>query len=443
MGAIDRIFKISERNSSMGTEVIAGLTTFFTMAYIVVVNPSILLNAGIPFTAGLTATCIGAAVVTALMGLIANRPLALASGMGINAVVAFSLCLSFGVDWRVAMACVLVEGVVILILVVCGLREAIMKALPVSIRQSIGIGIGLFIAFMGLKDAGLVVASESTFITFGDVLAPVAITGIVSILAAIIFTARNVPGGLLLSIVVGTIVGIPLGITVAPEEFNFGLDFSAFAAPLQATPEGTIALIEVFTKPMLLLFAFSLLMTDFFDTMGTALAIAKKADFATEDGDFLDARKILIVDSLGAVLGGFFGASSITTFVESASGAAAGARTGLSNLVIAALFVLCAFFAPVFGMVPVAATSGTLVVVGFLMMSDVGQIEWHKIELAVPAFLIILCIPLCYSITSGIGIGFIVYCIIMVFLGRAREVHLLMWISSAAFLLSFIFTAMV
>ena len=323
MGAIDRFFKISERNSNAGREVISGLTSFFTMAYIVIVNPSVISAAGIPYQTALTATCLAAAIVTAAMGLIANRPLALASGMGINAMVAFSLCLSYGVDWRVGMACVFSEGVVILILVICGLREAIMKALPTSIRQAIGIGIGLFIAFMGLKDAGLVVASESTLIAAGDITTPTAIVGIVSIVSAAIMQARGVKGGLLISIVIATLVGIPLGVTKMPEGLEMGLDFSSFAAPFQATPDGTIAIIQMLTEPVLLLFVFSLLMCDFFDTMGTALAIAKKAEFDTPDGDFEDARKILIVDSVGAIVGGFTGASSQTVFAESASGAAA------------------------------------------------------------------------------------------------------------------------
>ena len=435
---MDRFFKISARGTSVGTEVLGGITTFFTMAYIVIVNPAILVAAGIPYSAALTATCLGAAIATAAMGLIANRPIALASGMGINAMVAYTVCLGCGVDWRVGMACVFAEGVVILVLVICGLREAVMRAIPPSLRISIGIGIGLFIALMGFINGGLVVDDESTLISFGNVTAPTAIVGLVSLLLAIAFQARKVTGGLLWSIVIAAIVGVPLGVTVLPESWNFGLDFSSFAAPFQKTPDGAIAIVQVFTKPILLAFVFSLLMTDFFDTMGSVLAMAQQAGFANDEDGFEDARTILLVDSSSAILGGFLSSSSLTVFVESTAGIGAGARTGLHNIVVAIFFVICAFFAPVFGMIPTAATSGALVVVGFLMMSNITEIEWKKIEYVLPAFLIIVGIPLFYSITDGIGLGFIAHCIIMVLLGRAREVHPLMWIVSAAFVAVFI-----
>ena len=437
---MDRFFKIRERGSSPVTEVIGGVTTFFTMAYIVIVNPSILMAGGIPFDACLTATCLSAAATTALMGIIVNRPVALAAGMGLNAMV-LGQCL-IGVDWRVAMACVLLEGVVCLALVLLGLREAIMKAVPFSLRHSIGIGIGLFIAFMGLRDCGLVVPSESTGVAFGDITSPATIVGIVSIVLAIVLQARKVTGALLWSIVGATVVGIPLGVTVAPDALVAGLDFSAFAAPFQATPDGAIALLKVFTEPMLIFFVFSFLMSDFFDTMGSTLAIAKKADFATPNGDLEDARAILAVDAGGAIIGGFLGSSSVTTYIESCAGASTGARTGLSNLVVAGLFILCAFFAPVFGVVPVAATSGTLVVVGYLMLAEVTVIEWKKIELALPAFFVIIGISLFSSITMGIGAGFIFHCLIMAIMGKAREVHPLMWGAAGAFLLNFLIAAL-
>lgn len=437
---MDKLFKISERGSTPGTEVVGGLTTFLAMAYIVAVNPGIMVDAGMDFTAALTATCFGAALMTLLMGLIANRPIALASGMGINAVVAYTLCLGQGVDWRVAMAVVFCEGILILLLVVCGLRKAIMDAIPVSLRRAIGIGIGLFIAFIGLKGGGIVASSESTYLALGDLGAPTAIVGIVSILLAIILQATHVKGGLIISIIVATVVGIPLGVTVLPGSWDFGLDFSAFAAPLQHDPAtGTIALVQVFLQPALLLMVFSLLMSDFFDTMGTVVAVGSQADFVDEKGDVEDIQPILLVDSAAAAVGGFVGASSVTSFVESTSGAAAGARTGLSNVVIAVLFVLCAFFAPVIGMVSSASTCGALVVVGYLMMTDVGQIDWTRIESAFPAFITIAAIPLTYSITNGIGFGFISYVILMACRGRISDVKPLMWVAALAFLVMFIF----
>ncbi|MDO4400497.1 MAG: NCS2 family permease [Coriobacteriia bacterium] len=438
---MDKFFKISERGSTVGREVVGGLTTFLAMAYIIAVNPGILVDAGIPFEAALTATCFSGALMTIMMGLIANRPLALASGMGINAIVAYTLCLGQGVDWRVSMSVVLLEGVVILILVLCGLRKAIMHAIPMDLRLAIGIGIGLFIAFIGLKGGGIIADSESTFITVGVLTSPVCIVSICSILIAVVLTVLKVPGALLISIIVSTIIGIPLGVTIVPTEWNFGLDFSTFAAPLQMDPNtGGMALLTVFAQPALLLAVFALLMSDFFDTMGTVVAVGKQGEFLNERGDVDNIQSILTIDSIGAIIGGFMGASSQTTFVESASGAAAGARTGLSGVVVGLLFIVFAFFAPIVGMVSGSATCGALTVVGYLMMTSIGDIDWSKIELAFPAFLIVIIIPFTYSITNGIGMGFIAYVAIMIVQGKADKVKPLMWAASLAFLAMFIFT---
>ncbi|MBM6999904.1 NCS2 family permease [bacterium] len=438
---MDKFFKITERGSTVGNEVIGGLTTFLAMAYIIAVNPSMMVVAGMPFEAALTATCVGAAIMTILMGVIANRPIALASGMGINAIVAYTLCAAGnGVDWRVAMAVVFCEGIVILILVLCGLRKAVMDAIPVSLRRAIGIGIGLFIAFIGLKGGGIVASDASTYLALGDLTSGTCIVAIISILLAVILQAMNVRGALLISIILATIVGIPLGVTQMPSSWNFGLDFSAFAAPFQTDPAtGTIAIAQVVLQPALLLMVFSLLMSDFFDTMGTVVAVGQQANFTDKDGNVEDIQAILTVDSAAAAVGGLVGASSITSFVESTSGAAAGARTGLSNIVIGILFFLCAFIAPIVGMVSSAATCGALVVVGYLMMTDVGEIDWSHIENAFPAFITIVGIPMTYSITNGIGFGFISYILIMLFMGRVKEIKPLMWVAALAFLIMFIF----
>lgn len=435
---MEQFFKIKERGSSVGVEVLGGLTTFLAMAYIVAVNPSILSAAGIPFDAALTATCLGAAVMTIAMGLIANRPIALASGMGINAVVAFSMCAGMGIDWRIAMAVVFVEGIIILILVLCGLRKAVMDAIPVSIRQAIGIGIGLFIAFIGLKGAGLIIADESTLIALGNLADASCIVAIISLAIAVVLQVMKVRGALLISIVAATVIGVPLGVTIIPTEWSFGLNFETFAAPFQQV-DGTMAVVQVFLQPALLLFVFSVLMSDFFDTMGTVVAVAQQAEFVDKEGNVDDIQPILAVDSAAAAVGGFFGASSITSFVESTSGAAEGARTGLSNIVVGVLFLVCAFLAPLFGMVSSAATCGALVVVGFLMMTDVGEIDWKTPEVAFPSFLIILGIPMTYSITNGIGFGFIAYVLLMVARGKVAEVKPLMWVAAFAFLVMFIF----
>lgn len=435
---METFFKIKERGSTVQTEVIGGLTTFLAMAYIVAVNPAILMDAGVPFNAAVTSTCLGAAVATIAMGLIANRPIALASGMGINAVVAYGMCASLGIDWRVAMAVIMLEGVLILALVLSGFRKAVMDAIPLDLRQAIGIGIGLFITFIGLKGAGLIIADDSTFISLGTLTSPSAVVALVSVVTAIVLTMAKVPGALLISIVVAVIIGLPLGVTPIPTSWSLGLDFSAFAAPFQPV-DGAMALVHVVVQPALWLFVFSLLMSDFFDTLGIAVAVGKEADFVDKEGNVEDIQPILTVDSSAAILGGFLGASSITCFIESTSGAIAGARTGFSNLIVGAMFLICAFLAPLFSMVSGAATCGALVVVGFLIMSDVGSIDWGSPELAFPAFLIIVGIPFTYSITNGIGLGFIAYVLLMVARDRIRDVKPLMWVAAGAFVAMFVF----
>ena len=436
---MDSFFKISERKSTIGNEIIGGLTTFLAMAYIIAVNPNMLVVAGVPFDAALTATCFGAAIMTIAMGLIANRPIALASGMGINAIVAYTLCLGgAAVDWRVAMAIIFLEGIVILILVACGLRKAVMDAIPVSLRHAIGIGIGLFIAFIGLKGGGIIVANESTILGLGDLSAPVAIVSLIAIAVAVVLQVLNVKGGLLISIVVATIVGIPLGVTALPTEFDFVPDFSALCAPFQQLPDGSgLAIVQVFVQPVLLMFVFSLLMSDFFDTMGTAMAVAKQGEFLTDDGNVENIKEILIVDSAAAAVGGFMGVSSITTFVESTSGAADGGRTGLTSVTTGVLFILAAFFSPIVTIVSSAATCGALVYVGYLMMSEASEIDWSDVSQGFPAFMIVAGVPFTYSISAGIGLGFIAYVIVALFKGEASKIKPLMWIAALAFLVYF------
>lgn len=438
---MDTFFKISARQSTLGTEILGGLTTFLAMGYIIAVNPIMMQVAGMPFQAALTATCFGAALMTIIMGLVANRPVALASGMGINAIVAYSLCEShaLGVDWRVAMGVVFLEGIVILILVLCGLRKAIMDAIPVNIRRAIGVGIGLFVAFIGLKGGGIIASSPSTYLTLGHLSSPACIVSLVAIVLALVLETIHMKGSLLISVIGATIVGIPLGVTKLPDHWNFGLDFSSFAAPFQIDPaSGSMAILTVLTTPALLMFVFSLLMSDFFDTMGTIVAIGDRAGFVDKQGNVEDVQSILTIDSVAAAVGGFMGASSITSFAESTAGAAAGARTGLSSIVIGVLFAIFAFFAPIIGMVSASATCGALVIVGFLMLSGIREIEWDHLETAFPAFITIIGIPLTYSITNGIGFGFISYLVVMAVLGRIREIKPLMWIAALAFLLMFV-----
>lgn len=439
MREMDRFFSISERGSSVGTEVRGGLVTFLAMAYIVAVNPAMLAEAGVPFNAALTATCFGAAVMTALMGLLANRPLALASGMGINAVVAFGLAIGQNVDWRVAMAVVFIEGIVILALVLVGLREAIMAAIPESLRKAIGVGLGIFITFIGLKSGGIVVPDEATLVKMGQVTDPIVIVAFIAIIVTILLYALRVKGEILWGIIVAVLVGFPLGVTPLPQFETFGLDFSSFGAPFQQTPDGNgMAIVQALINPTLLIFAFSLLMSDFFDTMGTAFAVGRTGEFVNEKGEIENIKEILLVDSAAAAVGGLTGASSITTYVESSAGAADGARTGLASLITALLFVLAAFLSPFIAIVTAPATTGALVMVGYLMISGVTEIDWSDFVEAFPAFMTIIGIPLTYSIANGIGLGFVSYIIVAIFSGRIRDIKPLMWVAAAAFVVAFL-----
>ena len=436
---MNNFFKIGERGSTVGTEVRAGITTFLAMAYIIAVNPALLSAAGIPVGAAVTSTCFAAGIMTIFMGLFANRPLACASGMGINAVVAFSLTAAAGGDWKVAMAVIFLEGLIILALVLCGLREAIMEAVPVSLRHAIAVGLGIFIALLGLINGGIVVNDDSTLITFGSVYNPVFLVGIISVVVTFALYVFKIKGYILWGIIIAAVAGVPLGVTPMPTGIVQLPDFTTFMAPFQTAADGSgMAIVKVFVNPTLLVFVFSIMLSDFFDTMGTAVAVGKQGDFLDEDGNVKDIRKILIVDSLAASVGGLFGASSCTTFVESASGAADGGRTGLTSVVTGVIFLLAAFFSPLVSMIAAPATCGALVMVGFLMMNVVSDIDFSNPLDGIPAFMTIIGIPLTYSIATGIGLGFITYTLMAVCTGNVSKVKPLTWLVDIAFLISFL-----
>ena len=446
---MDELFHVSERKSTIGTELRAGLTTFLAMAYIIAVNPAVLSGAGIDAGALACATCLGAGIMTICMGIFANRPLACASGLGVNAMIAGITTTVCGGDWHVAMSVIFLEGVVILLLVLCGLREAIMDAMG-QLLLMLGLGVllvylvmvaqfqslGLFIAMIGLCDAGIITAGAGTLVGLGDITSPTFIVGIISILVTVALACRNVPGSLLIGIVVAVIAGIPLGVTQAPTGIIAPLDFSSIGGPI-ADAGGVPAIVKVLTDPALLVISFSLLMSDFFDTMGTAMAVAKQGEFLTDDGNVENIKEILIVDSAAAAVGGFMGVSSITTFVESTSGAADGGRTGLTSVTTGVLFILAAFFSPIVTIVSSAATCGALVYVGYLMMSEASEIDWSDVSQGFPAFMIVAGVPFTYSISAGIGLGFIAYVIVALFKGEASKIKPLMWIAALAFLVYF------
>ncbi|GHA18111.1 MFS transporter [Streptomyces tauricus] len=452
--SVDRFFKISARGSTVGREVRGGFATFFTMAYILVLNPIILGSAKDKFGDQLdsvqlvTATALVAAVMTIIMGVGGNLPLALAAGLGLNAVVAFQIAPLM--SWDDAMGLIVLEGLLICVLVVTGLREAVMYAIPQPLKQAISVGIGLFIAFIGFVDAGFVsripdAANTTVPVQLG---ATGALTGwpilvfCVGVLLTIGLLARKVKGAILISIVTMTAVAIVVneiadvkswGLTtpqvpddvVASPDFGLLGDFSLFGA------FGEVSVITV------VLLVFTLILSDFFDTMGTVVGVSAEAGLLDEDGKVPNLGRVLLIDGAAAVAGGASSASSATSYIESAAGVGEGARTGFANLVTGGLFACALFLTPLLTIVPMQAAAPALVAVGFLMMTQVKHIDWDKYEIAIPAFLTIAVMPFTYSITNGIGAGFVSYVLIKTVLGRAKEVHWLLWGTSALFLIYF------
>jgi AGZA family xanthine/uracil permease-like MFS transporter len=438
-GFLERRFHLSERGTTVRTEALGGLTTFATMAYIIFVNPAILSAAGMPFGAVAVATALAAAIFSIVMGVYANVPFALASGLGINAIVAFDIVLANEIPWQVGMACVVIEGVIALVLVIAGLREAVVRAVPMALKLAIGVGIGLFITLVGLRDGGIVVNNEATGIGLGDVTSGPALIALGGILVSIALAARNVRGSILAGIAASTVLGLIFGVLDGPSgviDMPSGDDFSTIGEgikPANLEEALTWALVPVI---------FALFMTDFFDTVGTAVAVGTQGELVDENGELPEIRRVLLVDSAGAAGGGVMGVSSVTTYVESGAGVGAGARTGLSAVITGLLFALAIFFVPLIELVGQAVGEANLhptiapalVMVGALMTRLVQGIDWKKTEDAIPAVLIIAGIPLTFSIAAGIGLGVIGYVVVMLAQGRAREIHVLMWLLVPMFL---------
>ena len=451
---LERLFKLRENATTVSTEVIGGITTFFVMAYIIALNPIILnyvgnpdlqgknLGPGFDQTVAVTALCAG--VLTIAMGLYANRPFAMAAGLGLNAVVAFQLVLGKPpLPWPQAMGIILMEGIVITVLVLTGLREAILNAIPLALKQAIGVGIGLFILLIGLVNAGVVVKGGG-FITLSGLNTGPILTFVIGLVLTIALFARNIRGALLLGIVGTTLIAgvihavspsfvvstapdkaiLPTTWVKMPDLSNAlsGLNFGAFA---------TIGVLAT------VLAVFTIMLSDFFDTMGTVVGIGGQAGWLDKRGQLPGIRKILLVDSIGAAFGGLMGASSNTTYIESAAGVSAGARTGLASVVTGILFLLAMFIAPVVGVIPPEATAPALVIVGFLMAGIASRIDFTELELGLPALLTIVVMPFTYSITNGVGAGFVTYGFLKLVRGKASEVHPLMWAVIVAFLLYF------
>ncbi|MEW2395021.1 NCS2 family permease [Streptomyces sp. NPDC046862] len=452
--SVDRFFRITARGSSFAREIRGGFATFFTMAYILVLNPIILGSAKDKFGHQLdgaelaTATALVAAVMTIIMGVGGNLPLALAAGLGLNAVVAFQIAPLM--SWPDAMGLVVLEGLLICVLVVTGLREAIMHAIPQPLKQAISVGIGLFIAFIGFVDAGFVsripdVANTTVPVQLG---ATGALSGwpilvfCLGVLLTIGLLARKVKGAILISILVMTVVAIV--VNSAADIKSWGLTTPKVPDDFVAAPEfgllGNFSLFGAFgetTVITVVLLVFTLILSDFFDTMGTVVGISAEAGLLDEEGRVPNLGRVLLIDGAAAVAGGAASSSSATSYIESAAGVGEGARTGFANLVTGGLFACALFLTPLLTIVPMQAAAPALVAVGFLMMTQVKHIDWDKYEIAIPAFLTIAVMPFTYSITNGIGAGFVAYVLIKTVLGRAKQVHWLLWGTSALFLVYF------
>ena len=471
MTALDRYFQISQRGSTVARELRGGLVTFFTMAYIVVLNPLIIgtqKDASGAFLGGgqapdlakvAAATALIAGLITILMGVVANYPLALATGLGLNAFVTFGIAKLPGMTWADAMGLVVIEGVIILVLVLTGFRTAVFHAVPVQLKTAISVGIGLFITIIGFVDAGFVRRTGS-----GPVPVELGVGGflagwptvvfVIGLLTIAILLVRGVKGAILIGIVAATVLAVIVEAVaeigpsfIAPDKVNptgWGLNVPALPDKVVDVPDfgllgqfdllGSFSAVGVVTA---LLLIFTLMLADFFDTMGTMVAIGAEAGLLDEDGTPPNTERILVVDSIAAIAGGAGSVSSNTSYIESAAGVGEGARTGLASIVTGVLFLLATVFAPLVSIVPYEAATPALIIVGFLMMTQVKGIDWYDIEIALPAFLTIVLMPFTYSITAGIGAGFIAFVVLKVVRGKASSVHPLMWLTSALFLIYF------
>lgn len=430
---LEKLFKLKENKTTVSREIIAGMVTFMAMAYIIFVNPGILSEAmGKQFFPALTvATCIAAGLTTICMGVFSNYPLALASGMGLNAVLAYTVILGMKQPWQVAMGIIVLEGIIVTILVLTNIRELVMDAIPLDLKRAIGVGIGLFIALIGFKNASIVVANPVTLVAFNKLNAQNLIA-LFGLLVTIILMAKKVKGAIFIGIIISTLIAIFTGQVKMPETWVTGIKPEYFQTFFAFDLKGVFNLGLVLT-------VFAVLITDFFDTMGTVVAVGEEGGYLTKDGKLPRLKKVLLVDSLAALTGGLFGCSSVTTYVESAAGVGEGGRTGLTSVVTGLMFLLAIFFTPIVGIVPSYATAPALIIVGYLMLNTIKLIKWDNFNTAFPAFLTMTIIPFTYNISNGIGYGFITYVLINLFSGKAKEIHPLMYVVAVMFGIYFAF----
>lgn len=436
---MDKFFKISERGSSVRTEIVGGLTTFFAMAYIIFVNPNMLSQTGMDYSGVLLATCISAAIGCLLTALLANAPFAQAPGMGLNAFFTFTVCFGMGYTWQEALAIVLLSGILFLIIAVSPLRSKIISSIPSFLKSAISAGIGLFIAFIGLLNVSLVgfgggVPALQFMIDGAPNMA--GILAIIGLLITAILMAYKVKGAIVIGIVVTTIIGFPMGVTTLPESITMaGISLGTVAFKLDLPGVMAKGILPLVTAVI------SFALVDCFDTVGTLIGTAKNAGMTDKNGNLPGGDRALIADAIATCCGACLGTSTVTTFVESSTGISEGARTGLSSIVVGVLFLLACLLAPVAGIIPSAATAPALIIVGVLMIKGATEVNWGDFEEACPAFLTIAMMPFAYSISDGIGFGFISYSVIKLARGKAKEVPVLVYVIAVLFILKYILTS--
>lgn len=443
---MEKFFKLQERNTTVSKEIIGGITTFLAMAYILAVNPSILSASGMSWGAVFTATALSAAIATFVMAFCANLPVALAPGLGLNAFFTYTVVLGMGCTYQLALTAVLLEGILFIILSLCGVREAIIKSIPEGLKKAVAVGIGLFIAIIGLANAGIVSTETGTLIGYVNftMANKTAIVAVIGLILTIVLYTLKVPGAILIGIIVTTIVGIPFGVTTIPENFRplsapsaptvFAFDFKG----IFCTTAGKFSF-AVIGQFFVIFFTF--LFTDLFDTIGTLLGVAEQGNLKDSNGEVQNVKGALMADAVGTAVGACLGTSTVTSFVESSSGVAAGARTGLASVTTGILFLLALFLSPLFFLIPSAATAPALIFVGYLMMKSVVEIKFDNPTEGIPAFITIMTMPFSYSIAKGIQWGIISYVIAKCAGKKFKEIPVVTWILAVIFLADIIFEA--
>lgn len=425
---LEKLFGFDKNVTRVRTEILAGITTFLTMAYILAVNPNILSATGMDKGALFTTTVVASAFATLLMAFYAKLPFGLAPGMGLNAFFAYTVCLTMGYTWQFALTAVLIEGIIFILLTVTNLREKIVDAIPVTLKNAIGAGIGLFISFIGLQNAGIIVNNDATLISMGNITSGSALLGMIGLVVTSLLLVKKVRGALLFGILITTLIGIPMGIT----KFDGIISTPPSIEPIFWQFEWH----NIFTKEMIVV-VFTFLFVDMFDTIGTLVGVTTKAGMMDKNGKIPHLKQAFMVDAIGTTTGAMLGTSTITTFVESASGVGEGGRSGLTSFVTAVCFLLSLFLAPFFLSVPGAATAPVLILVGLMMMSSVLKVNFSDYSEAIPAFICIIFMPLAYSISDGIVLGMISYVLINLLSGNYRKLSIGMYILAAIFVLKF------